>query len=110
LDSANALAEHLREQPTLPPEPQDADAPRICVSDGVMWPLVHCAVHGCRCTGLDDDELAQHVWRDHKQLLPEDIKGAEFAYQLYCAAVETKERMGMRALGINYFANTTTLT
>ena len=85
----------------LPHEPQDAETPRVCVSDGVLWPLVHCAVRGCGWIGLNDDEFAQHVWCDHKQLLPEYIKGDAPAFQLYCAAVETKERRGMPALGVS---------
>ena len=93
----------------MPCDPNDATKQRTRVTDGILWPLAHCAFSGCNWIGDNDEQLRIHVISHHAallrhtissvQTLAEEDKDAHVLWTFYCAAVEEKERECIPLLG-----------
>ena len=64
-DACSSLSQRLRSRPTLPPKPEDSNAPWEDVFSAVRLPLWHCAFEGCSWWGDGEEELRQHLSMNH---------------------------------------------
>ena len=92
------LASDMRENPSIPPSPENPSHSLDRVMDGVLWPLAHCAIRGCSWTGDSVVSLERHIHLDHRALF---WNCQSDAFDFYCAAVEERERQGMPPLGVS---------
>ena len=101
------IAKLLRRNPFVPPDPSDTTAERDWedVQSGVALPRVHCAFSGCKW--VDDskdsweDNLRQHVQREHLQSMKLSKADAEDFYDFYEAAIEHQAQEMMPTLGVS---------
>ena len=98
-DAVQEFKGQLRHNPTMPTEPADAQSTRHTAMDGILWPLVHCAIRGCSWTGVGDADLAGHLCQQHRAALPQTVFPAdgeldenleEDVLAFYCEAVAEK--------------------
>ena len=98
------VADALREDPTVPADPQEASAPwaaAVMEDTGVVLPPKHCSFRGCLWWGEKDDELLSHLIEKHQQtlwsivrLLPEERVEEEQVWAVYCESVAWQVRKG----------------
>jgi hypothetical protein len=63
-EAAHALAQHLRQQPLLPPHPLDPTQPWTDIESGATLPLWHCAFKGCGDVFACEKSLGEAiVWK-----------------------------------------------
>ena len=71
-EAVRQAAEHLRDKPTLPADPENLDAPwQLPLREdlAVHLPSKHCAFRGCGWTGLDEASLYAHLTERHEDVL-----------------------------------------
>ena len=115
------LATLLRDHPTLPADPRDAQVPWLDVASGGRLPPVSCAFKGCMWHGGGrvnvvsrqddaehpwDQELRGHILETHGEeiqrlastiLEMKALRGME--WDLYKEALAVKERLGVPIVG-----------
>ena len=94
------LANELRDHPTLPADPQDANKPSATAlreDAAVELPAKHCAFRGCLWTGRYQSELDRHLMQQHPTLLetlassyPHTFTAEERAHAAYNSALSVK--------------------
>ena len=114
------VAALLREEPTMPLRPREADVVCTDIDSGVAFPVWHCAFRKCTACSVDDAENIPHeqgLWRhiagnpEHRNslwqiarahaLLEKHLETDTVLFTLYAAAVAERERESMPQVGVS---------